>query len=356
MKTKSLKYFLLLSPLLLLLGYSRIGEKTTSISIIYAVTAFLALLLLIGYTFLIKRKSTWFYVLFISVFIVNLGYLWLSVSTTLSSALWANRLSYLGSVFLPISMMMIILNLSYQKIKTWVPYLLVGIAIIIFLVAASPGYLTIYYKEVTLKTVNGVSLLEKVYGPWHSIYLFYLIGCFTAMLAVITYSIAKKKIETVSHAVVLIMSVFVNICVWLLEQLVRIDFEFLSVSYIISEIFLICAYLMLQNQEKLIASLQAKVQQEPTASASSLDKSSPEFAEHCKFISAQLSNLTPTEKAIYNYYLDGKSTKEILAEMSITENTLKFHNKNIYSKLGVSSRRQLIEYAKEIEKGLSQNT
>lgn len=213
MKAKSLKYLLLLSPLLLLLGYSRIGEKTTSISIIYAVTAFLALLLLIGYTLLIKRKSTLFYLLFTSVFIINLGYLWLSVSTTLSSALWANRLSYLGSVFLPISMMMIILNLSYQKIKTWVPYLLIGIAVVIFLVSASPGYLTIYYKEVTLKTVNGVSLLEKVYGPWHSIYLFYLIGCFTAMLAVIGRAIAKKKIETASHAVILIMSVFVNICV-----------------------------------------------------------------------------------------------------------------------------------------------
>ena len=45
------------------------------------------------------------------------------------------------------------------------------------------------------------------------------------------------------------------------------------------------------------------------------------------------------------FYLEGKSTKEIMEEMSIKENTLKYHNKNIYSKLGVSSRKQLIEIA-----------
>ena len=36
---------------------------------------------------------------------------------------------------------------------------------------------------------------------------------------------------------------------------------------------------------------------------------------------------------------------EILAILGVTENTLKFHNKNIYNKLGVSSRKQLLRYA-----------
>ena len=34
---------------------------------------------------------------------------------------------------------------------------------------------------------------------------------------------------------------------------------------------------------------------------------------------------------------------EILAELNIKENTLKFHNKNLYGKLGVTSRKQLME-------------
>ena len=31
--------------------------------------------------------------------------------------------------------------------------------------------------------------------------------------------------------------------------------------------------------------------------------------------------------------------------LGITENTLKYHNKNIYSKLGISSRKQLLRFA-----------
>ena len=58
------------------------------------------------------------------------------------------------------------------------------------------------------------------------------------------------------------------------------------------------------------------------------------------FISG-VKKLTPKESIIYNCYLQGKKTKEIMKELEITENTLKYHNKNIYGKLGVTSRKQL---------------
>lgn len=58
-----------------------------------------------------------------------------------------------------------------------------------------------------------------------------------------------------------------------------------------------------------------------------------------------LSMLTPTERIIFDLYVSGKSAKEILEIMCIKENTLKYHNKNIYSKLGVTSRKELLRYA-----------
>ncbi len=337
--------------LLTMTGCNNIGDKATSMSIIYGVTSFLSLLMLVGYCTLIKKKDAWFYVLFTSVFVVNLGYLALSVSRTLEMALWANRVAYLGSVFLPLSMIMIIMKVSRLRYKKWVSCVLTAVSAFVFFVAASPGFLDIYYKSVTLEQIGGVSVLSKEYGPWHSLYLFYLLGCFAIMVSIIVHAIARKKLESVSHAIILVVAVFVNICVWLMEQLVRIDFEFLSVSYIITELFLISAYLMIQHQEVLVASLQAKITASHESEKKELRKDSPEFAEHCRFVAQQLPSLTPTERAIYELYLEGKSTKEVLAEMNIVENTLKFHNKNIYSKLGVSSRKQLVEYAKAIKSG-----
>jgi DNA-binding CsgD family transcriptional regulator len=44
-------------------------------------------------------------------------------------------------------------------------------------------------------------------------------------------------------------------------------------------------------------------------------------------------------------YVEGKTTAEIAAVIGIKENTMKYHNKNIYSKLGVSSRKQFLRFA-----------
>ncbi|MBR5307285.1 MAG: hypothetical protein IKU43_00820 [Clostridia bacterium] len=339
-----------LAPFLLLTlsGCASIGDKNASMSLIYTVTTVLAFLLLAGYFFAIKKKETWFYVLFTSVFVVNTGYLMLASSSTLNMALWANRIAYLGSVFLPLSMIKIIQSISGLKRSKWVSIALVAISATVFFIAASPGILDIYYKSVDLVNVGGVSVLVKEYGPWHSIYLFYLLGYFSLMVATAIHAVAKKKIEATSHAIIIIVAVFVNILVWLFEQLVRIDFEILSISYIITELFLLSVYLMIQHQERLITALKAQLASPSESESSDTGRSAEDFADHCRYIEEQLPTLTPTERAVYDCYLAGKSTREILTELSIKENTLKFHNKNLYGKLGVRSRKQLVEYARVI--------
>lgn len=57
-----------------------------------------------------------------------------------------------------------------------------------------------------------------------------------------------------------------------------------------------------------------------------------------------LATLTPKEEDIFNLYVQGCSTKAIISQLGITENTLKYHNKNIYSKLGVKTRKELLQY------------
>lgn len=355
MRKKSMvAIFMCLFFTLLLSGCNPIGDKTTSMSVIYMVTTILSLIMLLGYFICIKKKDTWFFVLFVSVFVVNSGYFALSVSSTLNEALWANRVSYLGSVFLPFSMIMTIMKVSRLSYKKWLPMVLFAISAVVFLIAASPGYSDIYYKAVSLGSINGVSVLYKEYGSWHCVYLFYLLGYFSVMIAAIIHSALKKKIESTAHAIILIVSVFVNIFVWLVEQLVRIDFEFLSVSYIITELFLIGVYLMIQHQDRLITSLQEKItENSKRAPSKCINKNSPEFMEKLTFFAEQIPTLTVAEKSIFDCYIAGMSTKEVLQEKSIAESTLKYHNRNIYEKLGVSSRKELLECAKAINSSLT---
>lgn len=69
-----------------------------------------------------------------------------------------------------------------------------------------------------------------------------------------------------------------------------------------------------------------------------------------------LAELTSAEKRILSMYLEDLSTAEILEQLSIKESTLRFHNKNIYSKLGVSSRKQAVLYARVAKKQAMEET
>ena len=75
----------------------------------------LALFMMIGYLFVVQKKETWLTVLFICIAVVNTGYFSLAVSTTLEEALLANRISYLGSVFLPFSRCYPVKSVSKHK-------------------------------------------------------------------------------------------------------------------------------------------------------------------------------------------------------------------------------------------------
>lgn len=335
-------------PLLLmtgcLAGCQTVGEKSTNLSIIYSATAVLSLLLLVGCCIVVKKKKVWFILLFSSVSVVNIGYTLLSVSSCLGSALWANRLAYLGSVFLPFAMLMIILDATNTKWKKWLPISLGVLSAIVFLIAASPGILDIYYKEVSFAVINGVSTLEKVYGPLHPLYLFYLLGYLAAMVTVIIRASVRKTINTAVHAVILAIAVFVNIFVWMIEQLSSIDFEFLSISYIISELFLLGLHLVMNENQRLRELVSQKEEALQTTNMTKEPQNADNLSsEAIELFAGGLEKLTPTERVIYQAYLNGTPTKEIMHQLNIKENTLKFHNKNLYGKLGVSSRKQLLE-------------
>ena len=341
-----------LSPLpltiLVLSGCSSIGEKAASMSVIYGVAAVLSLILLVIYCSTVKKRDPWYLLLFTSIMVVNIGYFALAISQGLGEALLANRVSYLGSVFLPLSMLMIIINATHMRYRKWVPGALLGVAVLVFLVAASPGYLPIYYKDISFAIVDGVATLVKDYGPLHVLYLIYLLGYFGAMVATIVHATLKDKIDSLAYAVIIAIAVFVNLGVWMIEQLVEIEFEFLSISYIISECFLLGLHFLMAEAEKQKIRIQQQVSVIPSAEATPQAAPSTQVnPEAAELFIAGLSTLTPKERALYECYIAGMTTDIIMDKLAIKENTLKFHSKNLYSKLGVKSRKQLLEIYKQ---------
>lgn len=308
-----------------------------NLSIIYGVAAAIALLLAVGYCTMVRKKENWLLWLYFSIFIANLGYFTLSISTTLEEALLANRLAYLGCVFLPLFMLMTILKVCKLKCSKLWQSVLLAVSTATFFVAASQGYLPWYYKEVTFSRIEGVVKLTKVYGPLHAMYFIYLLAYFALIIAVICYAAKRKKIASYKQAGLLAVVVLFNIAIWLVEQFIHWEFEFLAVSYIVSGLLLLFLYGMIQDYEELLEKTKEQQQRE-TATEDAALRPVLTLAEW-----PELQLLSARERDVLDKMLEDKKRKEIAEELFITENTVKKHTTSIFAKLGVANRGELFE-------------
>ena len=221
-------------------------------SLAYGMIALISLCMVGLCAALDKKRDVWLLLVFVSVSVCNLGYFMLSVAQSLGSALNSNRLVYLGSVFLPFFMLMMVLRFCGMKRPKPLMITLVAIGIVVLGITTSPGILPIYYKTVDFEVVNGAGRLIREYGPLHTLYYVYLIGYMFSMVGVAIYAIAKKKIHSHSHTILLLCTVLCNIAIWLVEQFFPRGFEWLSVSYILTECLILAIYRSMQKQGLLL--------------------------------------------------------------------------------------------------------
>lgn len=325
-------------------------------SVVYGILCVISLVLIGVCLAVDRKKDICLLFLFVSVFVSNLGQYLISVAPNLSFALNANRIAYLGQVFLPLLLLKMILDLCNIKYKKWFLTVLTVISVAVLFVTLSPGILTLYYKNVSIEIVEGVTKLVRDYGPLHLLYYVYLLLYFIFMLLAIIYSSLKKKITSTLHTAFLLCAVLCNITIWLAERILPRGFEFLTVSYIISELFVLLLYGILQeygirgeNGSIIIANTSKKAEEYLAGAihtGDSDDKTlfSEKDIEHILSSDEIAGSVTEREKEVLAKLLTNKQRKEIAEELFVTESTIKKHTSSIFAKFNVTNRFEL--YAK----------
>ena len=320
---------------------------TTVYGIIFAV----ALVMIGAYFFVDRKRDIWLMLLFISVAVCDLGYFLLSASETLNAALWSNRLAYLGSVFLPFSLLMMIMNLSRFRYPKFIPKALIGLNTVMFLIAASGGILPIYYKDVSLGFSDGGTYLIKEYGPLHNLYKVFLFAYFASMVAIIIYTAVKKTVVSTKHSVFLAFVVIGNIATWLVENMIGAGFEFLSISYIVSEGLILFLYGILQDyglaDTQRISDSAVEAVPENITATETIKSFSEKQIENIFNNWKILDTLSQREKEVLGFILENKKRKDIAETLFVTESTIKKHTSAIFKKLEITNRTELFEKAKE---------
>ena len=312
----------------------------------YAICLIAAVGLLIAYSVIVKTKEFWLTMLHVCVSVVNLGYLIMSLANTVEFAVFGNDVAYLGCVFLSMCMFLTIVRLCGFEIKKSHVITCVSLGAVMFAVIASSPMLPLYYKSIDIEMIDGAAKLVKEYGVLHPVYLFYLLGYFAAMIGTIIHSVRKKKIGKPKLAVFIAAIVCGNLVIWLFEKMVRWEYEFLSVTYIISEFLLLIVYWMLQDYVHK-NDIPKPVPHEEKVSVIFMD--SRERAEKIKQIIASLpegATLTARQVDILEGILEGKSRKEMAADLHLSENTVKMHTTSLFKILKVTSREEIFALIK----------
>ena len=322
------------------------GEKTGNIVIVYAAVAVLSVLLMIFYLFLEKKRERKFLYLTTCVAILNCGYFMLSVAPTLLIAKIANGVSYFGAAYSVLSILYVVMDVCQLGQKKWVRGIFLAISTCAFLLAASSDYLGLYYKSVDIATVNGATHLVKDYSPLHILYTIYLLSYVLLMVGLIVYSAAKKRLSSPKYTLLLLAAVLMNLGVWAVEQGINVDFEFLSVSYIVTEVMLILIYGMLRDYGLVqpggaLVSVQMLTQLNTRKSAGELPAG---MEDMFSMFAQKVKTLSSAEHRILNYYIQGHEIADIPELAYISIHTVKKHNRSIYQKLEVASRDELMLY------------
>lgn len=313
-------------------------------SIIYGTMSIAALFMTAAFYFIEQKKISCLLPVALSVFISNFGWFLTSVSQTLKGALRANRIAYLGNVFLPLFMLSLILNVCQISISKKFLMAALVFSAAILLLTFTPGYSNVYYASVALIQVDGFSVLDREYGPLHIIFYLYLFAYFMSMLTVIGYTFLKKKFVNRMHVLYLFFIVSGNLLIWIMEQFTEKEWEFLSIAYLVSEVLIYLHIGALNTSRKEGENNILKKSSEPLFKGIQGEEKTVFSEESIDNIFSRceaLKDFTDREKEVLRLILMNKKRKEIGQELFLAESTIKKYTAQIFRKLSVNNRMEL---------------
>ena len=131
--------------------------------------------------------------IFLLIPISNLGFIIRASSETLSQAMLANSIIYMGGCFLPFFLTFSILSLCEFKVRPFLrtSILFVNSLLFFFILTTDTNHL--FYSSVSFVKEDGISVLEKTYGPLHTVYYVLIILYMLAAFIALIYSFFKRQ-------------------------------------------------------------------------------------------------------------------------------------------------------------------
>ena len=194
-----------------------------------------------------KRFDVNFTMVFTLVPISCLGYVFFSISNNVEEILLANKIIYIGGVYLQLFVLYSIFNLCGIEIRKRIRCGLFLICTIFYAGVCSVGYSPVFYKNVTFEKIDGASVLVKEYGFMHTLFYVLVVVFFITGLVAIGYSFVRKIQVPRRILYLLVLPDIICFLSFFVGRRIIWQMDFLPLGYVLAEV----VYLLIAQRFKL---------------------------------------------------------------------------------------------------------
>ena len=166
--------------------------------------------------------------------IANIGYLFLSLATTIPEATICNKIIYLGGCFLTFFITMSVWNLCNIKVSRYIRFLLFALSALMYILVLTIGYRDYYYKDFYIDESTGKFV--KVYGIGHAFFYVLVLVYLLIGVTTIVYTLIKKTQSSKTVTLLLIIPEFLAFAGYFGNNLFGRKIDVMPLTYVLAQI------------------------------------------------------------------------------------------------------------------------
>lgn len=195
------------------------------------------LIVAIGMLFWLKifdvKNSVSQYITILIIVVSNLGFYFISISSTLEEAIVAQKMTYLCGCFLPVFYFFLVLEICHIEIHRFLNVILLTIQCVIYGFSCTIGKNELFYTSVSFSIKNGTGVLTREYGPLHIFYPISMYFYMGAAIVVTIFTLIKKKSINRRGVISMVTLCGVAIATYVLERALHFSYDFSPVANVI---------------------------------------------------------------------------------------------------------------------------
>ena len=193
--------------------------------------------LIVFYEITSNKINKNYLLLFVTTIISNFGYSMLTFATSLEAAMCGDLLSYIGSIFTIMFMLIVVVDMCGKKMFVSLRLIFLIISVILSSLLATTKDTNLFFDHPYIVQEHGITLVKYSMGPAMIFYIIYLAVINLSAIAIVIHSIFTKRRVSKKGLQILLCVLISGTLLYVIPLLLGISINLMPFIYVTMETF-----------------------------------------------------------------------------------------------------------------------